>query len=392
VLASLVKFLGDFDLAEDAAAEAFASAAQRWPRDGTPKNPRAWLLTTAKHAAIDVLRRKRTFESKKALLMEPETFEQQIDVEENAIPDERLELIFGCCHPALSMEAQVALTLRALGGLTTEEIARAFLVTAETMKRRLTRAKAKIKEAGIPFSLPPEHLLHERVAAVLAVVYLIFNEGYVGRNDLADEAIRLARVLALLMPYEPEVYGLLALLSIHNGRREARLQDGELVLLADQDRSLWDMAMIDEGRATLDRALALGGKGSYVLQAAIASLQTEENVDWAQVAMLYGRLEQITQSPVVTLNRAAAVAEAGHLEDALRITGRLPLDNYVFLHSTRAELLRRLGRMDEAEKEYRRALELAPEGPERRFLARKLAEICPQEPSGSVVPLEGESR
>jgi RNA polymerase sigma-70 factor, ECF subfamily len=360
-------------LAEDAAAEAFAIATQRWPRDGIPTNPRAWLLVTARHVAIDALRRERKFAEKMPLLAEPEAFDQEM--EETTIPDERLELIFGCCHPALPVEAQVALTLRGLGGLTTEEIARAFLVSAETMKRRLTRAKAKIKEAGIPFSIPPEHLLHERLAAVLTVVYLVFNEGYFGRNDLAAEAIRLARVLASLMPHEPEVRGLLALMLIHHARRNARLRGEDLVLLADQDRSLWDGAMIREGRTQLDRALTLGGTGAYVLQAAIASLQCDERIDWQQIAMLYGQLEQITQSPIVALNRAVAVAESGSTETALAIADALTLDAYPYLHSTRAELLRRLGRTGEAAAEYRRAIDLSHSEPERRFLTRKLSEI-----------------
>lgn len=377
VLASLTKFLGDFDLAEDAVAEAFAIAAGRWQCNGVPANPRAWLLTTARHVAIDALRREQTFNAKKPLLARLEAFEQDTTMEENIIPDERLELIFGCCHPALSIEAQVALTLRGLGGLTTEEIARAFLVSAETMKRRLTRAKAKIKEAGVPFSVPPAHQLYERLAAVLAIVYLIFNEGYGGRNDLAVEAIRLGRVLVLLMPREARAHALLALMLILDARREARLGGEDLVLLADQDRALWDRAMIAEGRAELDRALALGGNDQYVLQAAIASLQVEETVDWQQVAMLYGRLEQITRSPIVTLNRAAAVAEAGYTQAALDITSALELDNYLYFHSARAELLRRLGRIEEAAGEYRRALELTHGEPERRFLTRRLSEICP---------------
>lgn len=329
----------------------------------------------ARHAAIDALRRERTFTAKLPLLAQPEAFDQE--TEETIIPDERLELIFGCCHPALAIEAQVALTLRGLGGLTTDEIARAFLVSAETMKRRLTRAKAKIKEAGIPFSVPDEHLLHERLAAVLAVVYLIFNEGYSGRNDLAAEAVRLARILVLLVPHEPEVHGLLALVLIHHARREARLRGEELVLLAEQDRLLWDGPMIEEGRAEVDRALALGGNDQYVLQAAIASLQIEEKIDWEQIAVLYGRLEEITRSPIVALNRAVAVAEAGSPEIALDLTDALALDSYLYFHSTRAELLRRLGRTQEAASEYRRALELSHGEPERRFLTRKLSEISP---------------
>lgn len=332
------------------------------------------MITTARRIAIDALRRDRTFDAKKPLLVQAETYEQQI--EEHPIPDERLELIFGCCHPALAIDAQVALTLRGLGGLTTDEIAHAFLVNSDAMKRRLTRAKAKIREAGIPFGIPPEHLLHERLAAVLAVVYLIFNEGYGGRNDLAREAIRLAQALALLMPLQPEVHALLALMQIHHARRDARMRDDELVLLADQDRRLWDVAMIDAGRICLDRALALGGSGPYVLQAAIASLQVEERIDWPQVAMLYARLEQITHSPVVSLNRAVAVAEGGSPQVALEITERLPLDAYPYLHSTRAEFLRRLGRVEDAAAEYRLALELVRSDPERRFLMRKLSELA----------------
>ena len=291
------------------------------------------------------------------------------------IPDERLELIFTCCHPALATEAQVALTLRALGGLDTEEIARAFLTSPETMKRRLSRAKAKIKAAGIPFSVPPDHLLPERLAAVLAVVYLIFNEGYSGRVDLSAEAIRLGRVLAVLMPDESEVHGLLALMLLHDARRQARFSGEELVLLADQDRSLWAAEQIEEGRTLLSQALALRGRGAYALQAAIASLQSEQELDWPQIAALYGELARITHSPVVELNRAVAVAQADGPEAALEIVDRLDLDDYQYLHSTRGELLRRLGRTEEATAAYRRALELAHAEPERRFLTRRLAEL-----------------
>ena len=303
--------------------------------------------------------------------MDDET--EQMD--EHTFPDERLELIFTCCHPALALEAQVALTLRTLGGLSTEEIARAFLVPAETMKRRLTRAKNKIKTAGIPFSVPAGNLLPERLAAVLAVVYLIFNEGYGGRVDLATEAIRLGRMLASLMPDEPEVRGLLALMLLHDARRDARFADGELVLLEDQDRTLWNDAQIAEGRALLDQALALRGRGPYVLQAAIASVQTDDPIDWTEVAALYGELARLTGSPVVELNRAVAVAEVDGPEAALRIVEGLALDDYQYLHSTRAELLGRLGRTGEARAAYRRAVELATAEPERRFLERRLAEL-----------------
>ncbi len=373
VVASLVGFLGDVDLAEEAAQEAFAIAAERWPADGLPNKPGAWLLTTARRRAIDRLRRDRTFAAKSRLLEAPEAVEQEMD--DATIPDERLELVFMCCHPALATDAQVALTLRTLGGLSTEEIARAFLVPAETMKRRLSRAKAKIKTAGIPFAVPAEHLWPDRLAAVLAVVYLIFNEGYGGRNELASEAISLGRVLVQLMPDEPEVHGLLALMLLHDARRQARFSGDDLVRLQDQDRSLWDKAQIEEGRALLDRALALLGRGPYVIQAAIASLQDDDELDWPQIARLYGELSRITGSAVVELNRAVAVAEVEGPEAALRIVDRLKLENYQYLHSTRAELLSRLGRTEEARAAYRRALELAHAEPERRFLERRIEQL-----------------
>jgi RNA polymerase sigma-70 factor (ECF subfamily) len=297
------------------------------------------------------------------------------EIDAATFSDERLELIFMCCHPALAQETQVALTLRALGGLTTDQIAQAFLVPAETMKRRLTRAKHKIKTAGLPFDVPAEHLLAERLAAVLAVIFLIFNEGYGGRVDLASEAIWLGRMLAALMPDEPEVHGVLALMLLHDARRKARFSGDELVLLREQDHSLWNHAQIDEGRAVLDRALALRGRGPYVLQAAIASLKAAEEVDWRQVAVLYGELVRLTGSPVVELNRAVAIAEAEGPEAALEIVDRLQLDDYLYLHSTRGELLRRLGRREEARGAYRRALELARRAPERRFLERRLASL-----------------
>ena len=375
VLAALIGFLGDFDLAEEAAQEAFAAAAERWPRDGTPANPRAWLVTTARNRAIDRIRRDRTLAAKTRLLDVPEATEDDVD-DETTIPDERLELLFTCCHPALALDAQVALTLRTLGGLSTEEIARAFLVPSETMAKRLVRAKNKIKAAGIPFRVPPAHLLPDRLAAVLAVVYLIFNGGYGGRGDLATEAIRLGRALAELMPDEPEVHGLLALMLINDARRNARVADGAVVLLRDQDRSLWDAAQIEEGRAVLDRALALGGRDAYVLQAAIAALHVEEPQDWPQLAALYGELARRTGSPVVELNQAAALAEAGDVDAALALLDRLQLDSYHYVHSTRAELLRRLDRVDEARAAYERALELVHSEAERRFLERRLAELA----------------
>jgi RNA polymerase sigma-70 factor (ECF subfamily) len=374
VLASLIGFLGDFESAEEAVQQAFVTAAERWPKDGIPANPTGWLVATARHRAIDRIRRERTLAAKTRQLDVPEATMDEFT--ETAIEDERLELIFTCCHPALSNEAQVALTLRALGGLSTEEIARAFLVSEETMKRRLTRAKAKIKLSGIPFAVPDDHLLPDRLGAVLAVVYLIFNEGYSGRVDLAAEAVRLGRVMAELMPDEPEVHGLLALMLIHHARRRARFSGDELVRLEDQDRSLWDHAAIATGRAALDRALALRGRGPFVLQAAIASLQTEASIDWEQVAALYGQLSTVTGSPVVELNRAVAVAQAGAPATALEIVERLTeLGDYRYLHSTRAELLRRLDRPDEARKAYARALELSASEPERRFLERQLAEL-----------------
>jgi RNA polymerase sigma-70 factor (ECF subfamily) len=303
----------------------------------------------------------------------PEAVEDEM--EETTFPDERLELIFTCCHPSLGPEAQVALTLRALGGLRTEEIARAFLVPEETMKRRLSRAKRKIKDAGIPFRVPADHLLPERLGAVLAVVYLIFNEGYSGRVDLAAEALRLGAALVELMPDEPEVHGLRALMLLNDARREARFEGGELVLLADQDRSRWDAARIAGGREALDRALALQGRGPYVIQAAIASLHMEEPRDWLQIAALYGELVALTGSAVVELNRAIAVAEAAGTDAGLSLVERLDLDGYQYFHSTRADLLRRLGRANEARTEYQRALELADSEPERRFLRRRLEEV-----------------
>jgi RNA polymerase sigma-70 factor, ECF subfamily len=388
VLACLIGYLGDFDLAEEAAAEAFAIAAQRWPGTGMPDNPGAWLVTTARHRAIDRLRRDRVLAAKLRLLTpelatpEPTTGEDSMI--DPPIPDERLELVFMCCHPALAIEAQVALTLRAVAGLTTEEIARAFLVPAETMKRRLTRAKSKIKVAGIPFAVPAASQLPERLAAVLAVVYLIFNEGYsdaARANGLASDAIRLGRVLAALLPAEPEVLGLLALMLLHDARREARFDGQDLVLLPDQDRSRWDWRQIAEARDLLDRALLdpplqiqPTARGPYALQAAIASLQAEDPLDWPQIAALYGELADRTGSAVVRLNRAVAIAEADGPAAALAIVDGLDLRGYQYWHSTRAELLRRLGRADEARAAYREALALARTVPEHRFLERRIAE------------------
>jgi RNA polymerase sigma-70 factor (ECF subfamily) len=320
------------------------------------------------------VRRDRTLAAKTRLLDLPETAMDDLDLE-TTFPDERLELIFTCCHPALSLDAQVALTLRTLGGLTTDEIARAFLVPPATMAQRLVRAKNKIAAAGIPFRIPAAHLLPERLAAVLAVVYLIFNEGYGGRSDLADEAIRLGRALAELMPDEPEVHGLVALMLLHDARRDARLRDGELVLLEEQDRSAWDAAEIAEGRRRLERALALQGRGPYVVQAAVASLHADEPRDWRQIAALYGELSRLTSSPVVELNRAVAVAAAEGPGAGLALADTLDLDGYRYFHSARADFLRRLGRAGEARAAYERALALATAEHERRFLLRRLAEL-----------------
>jgi RNA polymerase sigma-70 factor, ECF subfamily len=373
VMATLIGFLGDFDLAEEAAQEAFAMAADRWPRDGVPSNPRAWLMRTARNRATDRIRRDRALATKFGLLVAGNRAE--VPMKTTTFPDERLELIFTCCHPALAVEAQVALTLRTLGGLSTDEIARAFLVPERTMAQRLVRAKRKIKAAAIPFRVPPVHLLRERLDAVLAVVYLIFNEGYGGRDELAAEAIWLGRALAELLPDEPEVHGLLAMMLLHDSRREARFSDGELVLLADQDSSLWDTAQIDRGRDALDRAFALRGRGPYVVQAAIASLHADEPRDWAQIAALYGELARLTDSPVVELSRAVAIAERDGPQAGLDALAGVALEDYRYLHATRGELLARLGRSAEARQAYRHALSLTGDDAERRLLERKLAQI-----------------
>jgi RNA polymerase sigma-70 factor, ECF subfamily len=380
VLAALIGFLGDFDLAEEAVQDAFAIAAERWPRDGVPSNPATWLVSTARNRAIDRIRRDRTLAAKTRLLEVPAPVPDHAaqDTMDTTFPDERLELIFTCCHPALATDAQVGLTLRTLGGLSTGEIARAFLVGESTMAQRLVRAKRKIKATGIPFRVPPDHLLPDRLTAVLAVVYLIFNAGYSAPSsgqELIAEALRLGRALAELMPDEPEAHGLLAIMVLHDARRQARLAGEELILLADQDRSLWDAPQIAAGRVVLDRALALHGRGPYVIQAAITALHTEQPRDWPQIAALYGELTRLTDSPVVELSRAVAVAEAHGPAAGLEIVDRLDLRDYRYLHATRGELLRRLGRDAEAGEAYRRALALTDEDPERRLLQRRLAEL-----------------
>jgi RNA polymerase sigma-70 factor (ECF subfamily) len=378
VLATLVGMFRDIELAEDVAQEAFAIAAERWPRDGEPANPSAWLITTARNRAIDQLRRQQVLAEKTRLIACELTahLEPMMD-EPTTFRDERLELIFTCCHPALSREAQVALTRRTLGGLSTEEIARAFLTPFDTMSKRLTRAKHKIRDARIPFAVPEDHELPDRLAAVLVIVYLVFNEGWSdGRVDLAAEAIRLGRALVELMPDESETLGLLALMLLNDARRDARVHEGVLVPLDEQDRSLWDERQILEGRELLGRAVARQSAGTYVIQAAIADLHLQQPRDWHQIAALYGALAKRTGSPVVELNRAVAIAEVDGPDAGLALLDTLTLDTYRYYHSTRAELLRRAGRTGEARAAYARALDLAETDHEHQFLARRLEELA----------------
>ena len=375
VFAVVMGRFGDVELAEEVTQEAFAAAIEHWDPARGPV-PTGWLVVTARNRAIDRLRRDRTWAARVHLLAREDVVEDPVDaVEDSDVVDERLELIFTCCHPALAVDAQVALTLRALGGLSTREIARCFLVPEPTMAQRLVRAKRKIRAAAIPFRVPPPDLLAERIGAVLAVVYLIFNEGYSGRDDLSQEAIRLGRALADLLPDEPEVHGLLAVMLFHDSRRAARFDGTELVLLADQDRSLWDVGRIAEGRRELDRAQRLDGNGSYVLQASIAASHAVDGSDWHRIAQLYTDLALRTGSPVVELNRAVAVAEDEGPEAGLALMEGLPLEEYRYLHAARGELLRRLGRTDEAADAYARALTLTDDPAERRLLQRRLDEL-----------------
>jgi RNA polymerase sigma-70 factor (ECF subfamily) len=400
VVATLIRTTGDWDLAEECAQDAFARALERWPRDGVPNNPGAWLTTTARNRAIDRLRRVATGAAKLqevAVLSRPHQpadrsdGNQQHDGDDSGVEDDRLRLIFTCCHPALSVDAQVALTLRTLAGLTTPEIARAFLVPEATMAQRLVRAKHKIRNAGIPYRVPPAHLLPERTGSVLGVLYLLFNEGYAAtagadlvRSGLCDEAIRLGRTLTALMPDEPEAIGLLALMVMHDARRSARVDDAsDLVPLEEQDRTQWNDAAIDEGLTLLDAALRRHKPGPYQVQAAIAACHVRArdaaDTDWAEIAALYGELLRMVPSPVVALNRAVAVAMADGPDAGLVLVDALEasdaLRGYYLLSATRADLLRRLGRHVDAAAAYRAALELTSTDAERRYLNRRLAEM-----------------
>jgi RNA polymerase sigma-70 factor, ECF subfamily len=391
ILATLIRMTGNWDLSEECLQDAFAAALARWPTDGVPDRPGAWLTTTARNRALDRLRRSKTEAAKLHQVAALSVAGEPAGPDDSGVGDDRLRLIFTCCHPALSLEARVALTLRTLAGLTTAEIARAFLVPEATMAKRLTRAKHKIRDAGIPYRVPPAHLLPERTSGVLAVLYLLFNEGYsasagddIVRPDLTGEAIRLARLLARLMPDEPEAAGLLALMLLHDARRSSRLDDdGELVTLEDQDRSRWDAAAITEGLALLANAQRRRSAGPYQLQAAIAACHAEARLaadtDWSEIARLYGDLYRLAPTPVVALNRAVAVAMADGPEAGLALVDELAaggsLSAYFLLPATRADLLRRLGRREESAASYRDALRLVTTGPERRFLSKRLAEV-----------------
>jgi RNA polymerase sigma-70 factor (ECF subfamily) len=402
VVATLIRTTGDWDLAEECAQDAFAMALQRWPKDGIPGRPGAWLTTAARNRAIDVLRRKAVGAAKlrevAAMSYEPDPHPAyDSGTDHSGVPDDRLRLMFTCCHPALSLEARVALTLRTLAGLTTTEIARAFLASEPTMAKRLVRAKQKIQNAGIPYRVPPAHLLPERTPGVLGVLYLLFNEGYSAtagadlvRQNLSAEAIRLARVLARLMPDEPEAAGLLALMLLHDARRSARVDAcGDLVTLEDQDRGRWDAAEISEGVSLLEHALRRGRPGPYQIQAAIAACHatapTADRTDWPQIAALYGQLAQFLPTPVVELNYAVAVGMARGpaaglpLVEALEASGKLA--GYHLLPATRADFLRRLGRLPEAAAAYAEALELTSTDAERRYLTRRLAETSGRAPT-----------